>query len=67
MCFEAKEENMKKYLTFVQQLVIGFSKVFFEKVPREKNVRANMFSKLSAGDPMKGTWMESLHKKSINQ
>ncbi|KAI5658790.1 hypothetical protein M9H77_27583 [Catharanthus roseus] len=52
------------------QVVIGhvteFSKVQFEKVPKEQNTRADMLSKLNAGDHIDGTWLESLSKKSID-
>lgn len=32
-------------------------------MPREEHVCADTLSKLSAGQPMKGTWIESLQEK----
>lgn len=49
--FEAKEENMKQYLTHVGQLVSKFAHVNFEKVLREKNTRVDMLSR----EPIEGT------------
>lgn len=57
---------MKQYLTHVRQLVLEFIRINFENVPREQNTKADMLSKLSAREPIKGTCMESLSVKSIN-
>ncbi|KAI5661430.1 hypothetical protein M9H77_20753 [Catharanthus roseus] len=47
--FEAKEDNIPKYLLCIQQMLSNFSNVQFEKVPREQNTKADILSKVSAG------------------
>lgn len=42
-----------------------FKQIHFEKVPSSQNTRADILSKLSAGEPMEGTWIEILERKSI--
>lgn len=64
--FEAKEDNMQKYLKCVKLLTSRFQQILFEKVPRKENVYADMFSKLNAGEPTEGTWVKSLQEKSIS-
>ncbi|KAI5683657.1 hypothetical protein M9H77_04885 [Catharanthus roseus] len=49
--FEAKEDNIKNYLALIQRVISGFQQIHFEK--------------LSASEPMEGTWMELLKEKSI--
>lgn len=61
--FEAQEDNMQTYLLCVQQMLFEFSNVQFEKVPREQNIKADMLCKISAGEYIKGTWLESLSEK----
>ncbi len=39
--YEAREDRMKKYLTFVQNLLSHFKKVEFLRIPREENVDAD--------------------------
>ena len=39
--YEAREDRMKKYLTFVQTLLSHFKKVEFLRIPREENVDAD--------------------------
>ncbi|KAI5652693.1 hypothetical protein M9H77_29880 [Catharanthus roseus] len=58
--FEAKEENMKQYLAYAQQLIFELVCVDFEKVTREQNIKADMLLKLSAEELIEGTWIESL-------
>lgn len=53
---------MQKYLRCVHHLTSGFLEILFEKVPRDENVRVDVFSKLSVGEPIEGTWMESLQE-----
>lgn len=63
--FEAKEDK-QKYLRCVCNLASGFQQILFQKLPCEENVRADILSKLSVGEPMEGTWMESLQEKCIS-
>lgn len=39
----------------------------FVKVPYSQNTRVNNLSKLSAEDPIEGTWTESFKEKSITK
>lgn len=54
--FEAKEDNMQKYLECVQQLSSEFSQILFGKESWEENMCADMLSKLSVREPTEGTW-----------
>ena len=50
---EAKEEQMKKYLEKVLQLVKKFKETDFVQIPREENVEADALAKeASANEPM---------------
>ncbi|KAI5652597.1 hypothetical protein M9H77_29784 [Catharanthus roseus] len=49
--FEAKEDNMQKYLECVQQLSSEFSQILFGKESWEENMCADMLSKLSVREP----------------
>ena len=46
MC-EAKKDRMKKYLSRVKQLVKKFKEVKFVQLPREENMKADIFGKSS--------------------
>lgn len=46
---------------------IRIRKCQLRKVPRKQNTKADILSKLSAGKPLEGTWIESLSRKSINK
>ncbi|KAI5650306.1 hypothetical protein M9H77_36311 [Catharanthus roseus] len=54
-----KLTHILKYLLCVQHMILAFSNVKFEKVPREQNTRADMLSKLNAGEHIDDTWQES--------
>ena len=43
--YEAKEEQMKKYLNKVRRLIKKFSEAHFVQIPREENVEANTLAK----------------------
>ena len=43
--YEAKEEQMKKYLNKVKRLVKRFKEVGFVQVPREENMEADALAK----------------------
>lgn len=46
--FQTKEPHLTRYLCKVNSLVSVFSKFEIEHIPREKNVRANLLSKLAS-------------------
>ena len=46
--FEAKDENMHKYLKKIQELILGFEAVHVERLPRSQNEQADALSKLGS-------------------
>lgn len=45
---EVREENMKKYLDKVKDLIPSFQSFHVQQAPREENARAGILSKLAA-------------------
>src|SRR5436190_13080008 len=46
--FEARDETMKKYQTAVCFRMMDFDEVTFQRIPRSKNERADIFAKLAS-------------------
>lgn len=64
--FEAKESHMKKYTALVKGLIKEFAVTWFEKIDRKGNRREYELSKVIAGEPIQGLWLEPLLRKSID-
>ncbi|GKA80364.1 reverse transcriptase domain-containing protein [Tanacetum coccineum] len=68
--YVAKEENMIKYLEKVKSLVSGFANFFISQIPRSKNKKADVLSKIvstSFAHLSKQVLVEVLIEKSIQE
>ena len=67
--FEAREENMKKYLQNMKDLVLKFSNFDIQQIPRPENSRANLLSKLAmmsfSNSLSQRTFFETLKKPNV--
>lgn len=64
--FEAKEDNMEKYLQLVSSFIKDFQFLKIEHITRKSNTEADALSKLHSGDTLDGTWIEPLTQRSID-
>ena len=64
--YEAKEEQMKKYLNKVRHLIRKFSKVHFVQIPKEENMEANTLAKEASVNELTDEFDEIQYMPSIN-
>ena len=64
--YEAKEEQMKRYLNKVRRLIKKFSEAHFVQVPREENMEADTLAKKASVSELTNEFDEIQYMPSID-